>query len=120
MNQLKFEDMRHEVTENGIESISEVFGGLQFTPIDELCVGLMHTGTKPLTFHFAIFKPDFSLSRFLQFDVRELTQTPSISLSLKGEEKLADIVDLLENSFSSEHELLAAIIETKSKPMCIS
>ncbi|WP_198106433.1 hypothetical protein [Vibrio navarrensis] len=115
MKKLKFEDMQHEVTGNGIESVSDLFSGLQFTPNDELCVGLMHTGRKALTSHFAIFNPEFSLDKFLQFDIRELTKNPSLHLPLKGENKLADIVDILESSFSDEHELLTAILKTKSE-----
>lgn len=38
-------------------------------------------------------------------------------LPLKGEEKLADIVDMLESYFSSEHELLSAILNIKSEPI---
>lgn len=114
MQELKFENMQHESIGNGIKSVSDMFCGLQFTPDDELCVGLMHTGLKPLTYHFAIFKPDFSKEKFFQFDVRELTNNSTISLSLKGEDKLADIVDILENNFSTEHDLLTAILDSKS------
>lgn len=117
MKNLKFEDMQHEVIGNGIESVSDLFGGLQFTSNDELCVGLMHTGKKSLSFHFALFKPDFSQDKFIQFDIRELTKSSSLRLPLKGEEKLADIVDMLESYFSSEHELLSAILNTKSEPI---
>ncbi|MCS6261675.1 hypothetical protein G3479_20965 [Shewanella baltica] len=127
MKKLKFEDMQHEATGNGIESVSDLFGGLLFTPSDEnnglcngLCVGLMHTGRKPLTFHFAIFKPDFSLNKFIQFDIRELTKNVSLHLPLKGKDKLAYIIDMLDSSFSSEHELLSAIISRESESIHVS
>lgn len=122
MSALRFEGMKHDTTGNGIASVSDVYGGLQFTPNDELCVGLMHTGTKPLEFYFAIFKPDYSTEKFIQFDIRELASKTDLTkpvgtfdIPLKAYDKLAFIVDTLENSFKSEHELLAAIVETKSE-----
>ncbi|MDA0146299.1 hypothetical protein OCT63_18920 [Vibrio sp. RW] len=58
MNKITFSELPHEQTGQGIASITEFFSNLQFSTND-LHVGLMHTGYKPLMNHFAVFSPAF-------------------------------------------------------------
>jgi hypothetical protein len=116
---MNFEGLQLEETGQGVASITDCYTDLQFSKDCLLHVGLMHTGVKPLMHHFAIFKPVYSTTKYLAFDVRQLFSLESSEIPLKGLERLAFITELLEERFSSDEELFLAIATSKMTPLAI-